>query len=131
VNTEIEIHDSKVADITYQDNTVVVHFLAAYLHKSEGRPGYDRGTGWAQEGFLIFDQASVNGKFPEWPCDLMDGELILGSQRHDNSIAVPLEFKGPTVLHLICDCVHKVTVTSLGARLKLVGNPRFVDEFIP
>ena len=39
MNTIIELHDSKVAQITKRDGTVIVHFLSVYLHKSgEFRP---------------------------------------------------------------------------------------------
>ena len=34
MNTIIELHDSKVAQITKRDGTVIVHFLSVYLHKS-------------------------------------------------------------------------------------------------
>ena len=65
MNSIIEIHDSTVAEISERDGTVIVHFLAAYLHKSEGRPAFDSGTGWAQEARLIFSEASVSGDFPD------------------------------------------------------------------
>jgi hypothetical protein len=131
VNTIIEIHDSTVAEIRKSDSTVIVHFLPAYLHKSEGRPGSDPGTGWVQEVLLIFAEASVSGGFPDWPCDIMDGELVVNGERHTNSIPVPLKVTGLTELRLICDSVHTVTVRSRGVRLELVGEPRYVEEFKP
>ena len=39
MNSLIELHDSNVAKIESRDGKVIVHFLPAYLHKSEGRPG--------------------------------------------------------------------------------------------
>jgi hypothetical protein len=129
MNSTIEIHDSTVAAISQRDGTVVVHFKPAYLHKSEGRPAVDSGTGWVQEVRLIFSDASVSGNFPEWPCDLMDGEIILGGERHRNLIPVPLEIAKPTQLHLICDSVHTVTVSGRGVRLELVDEPRHVENF--
>ena len=129
MNTTIEIHDSKVTNITQHDGTVIVHFLPAYLHKSEGRPGLDAGTGWVQEAQLIFSEASVRGDSPEWPCNLRGGEIIVDGHRHENSIPVPLEVTEPTELRLICDPAHTITVTGRGVRLELIGEPRLVEAF--
>lgn len=129
VNTTIEIHDSRVVEISKHDGTVIVHFLPAYLHKSEGRPAFDSGTGWVQEARLIFTDATISGDFPEWPCDIRDGALIVNGQRHDNLIPLPLEVTKPTELRLICDSIHTVTITGIGATLKLIGEPRYVEEF--
>jgi hypothetical protein len=129
MNSTIEIHDSTIAEISECDGTVVVHFRPAYLHKSEGRAAIDPGTGWVQEARLIFSQASVSGYSPDWPCDIMDGEIVLGNERHRNLIPVPLEVSKLTELRLICDSVHTVTVIGRGVRLELVGAPRYVEEF--
>jgi hypothetical protein len=128
MNSTIEIHDSRVAEINECDGTVIVHFQPAYLHKSEGRPAFDSGTGWVQEARLIFSEASITGDFPEWPCDIMDGEIIVGDDRHDNLIPVPLEVAKRTELRLICDSVHTVRVVGRTVRLELVGEPRYVEE---
>lgn len=131
MNTTIEIHDSRVAEITEQNGTVTVHFLPAYLHKSEGRPAIDAGTGWIQEARLIFSEASISGDFPDWPCDIMGGEIVVGGERHNNLIPVPLEVAKPTELRLICDSIHMVTIASRGVRLELVGTPKYAEEFRP
>src|SRR5258708_8831641 len=131
MNSTIEIHDSRVAEIGERDGMVVVHFKPAYLHKSEGRPAFDSGTGWSQEARLIFSEASVSGDFPDWPCDIMDGEIVVGGERHNNLIPVPLEAAKPIELCLICYCVHSVRITSRGVKLELVGEPRYDEEFRP
>jgi hypothetical protein len=126
MNAAIEIHDSTVIRITNRDGEVIVHFQPAYLHKSEGRPGFDSGTGWTQEARLVFSEGATSGDFPDWPCELMDGELHFGSERHNNLIPVPLQVAMPTQLRLVCDAFHTVTVTGKAARLELVGEPKFV-----
>ncbi len=128
MNTTIEIHDSTIAEISKRDGIVIVHFMPAYLHKSEGRPAFDSGTGWVQEVRLIFSEASVSGDFPDWPCDIMGGEIVAGGERHVNLIPVPFEVAERTELRLICDSVHTVTVTGRAARLELVGEPKYVEE---
>jgi hypothetical protein len=131
VNTVIELHDSTVAAIAKRDGIVIVHFTPAYLHKSEGRPGIDSGTGWAQDARLIFDNASAVGGFPDLPCAVMDGALVVGRERHDNSIPVPLEVTALSELRLIFDSIHSAIVTGRGVRLELLGEAKYVEEFKP
>lgn len=131
MNVAIEIHDSRVAEIAKRGSMVVVHFEFAYLHKSKGRPGVDAGTGWVQEARMTFADAEVSGDFPDWPCNLMDGELIVGSEHHRNRIPVPFDSATATELHLICDSLHMVKIVGHHTRLELVGEPRYVEEFRP
>ena len=91
----------------------------------------DAGTGWVQEVCLIFADAATVGDYPEWTCDVMDGELIVGGERHRNLIPVPFKTSMLTELRLVCDSLQAVTVTGRGARLELVGEPRYVEEFKP
>ncbi len=129
MNSLIELHDSRVADIGRTDGTVIVHFLPAYLHKSEGRPGVDPGSGWVQEARLIFADATAKGNIPDLPCDVMDGELVVGAERHSNKIPVPLLVASHSELRLIFDSSHTVPVTGSSVRLELLGEPKYVEEF--
>jgi hypothetical protein len=129
VNKIIEIHDSTVAEITARDGVVSVHFLPAYFHKSEGRPGVDSGTGWVQDAQLTLIDASVTGELPNLPCRVMDGALVIGKQRHDNEIPVPLEVTASTELRLVFDSRHTVTIAGRGVRLDLLGEAEYVEEF--
>jgi len=129
VNTIIELHDSTVAEIVTREGTVIVHLLPAYLHKSEGQPGFNPGTGWVQEARLIFAHASTIGSFPDLPCDVMDGELFVGRERHENEIPVLLDVTASIELRLIFDSMHTVTVTGRGIRLEMIGEPKYVEEF--
>lgn len=131
VNTTIEIHDSTVTEIIEQNGAVVVHFQPAYLHKSEGRPAFDTGSCWVQEARLIFSEASISGNFPDWPCDLVGGEIVVDGERHNNLIPTPLEIAKPAEMHLVCDSIHAVTIKSRGVKLELVGEPKYIEEFRP
>lgn len=131
MNALIELHDSTVSEIAELDDAVIVHFLPAYLHKSGGRPGFDAGTGWLQDARLIFSDATVSGCAPDLPSDVMNGELIVGAERHANEIPAPLSATALTELRLDFDALHTVTVAGHGVRLELLGEPRYVEEFKP
>jgi hypothetical protein len=128
VNTIIELHDSTVAEIVKQGDMVSVHFLPAYLHKSESRPGIDSGTGWIQGARLIFTNAFISGVMPEFPSNIIDGDLSICTEPHNNEIPVPLDATGPVVLHLTFDSIHKVTIEGSDVRLELLGEPKCVEE---
>jgi hypothetical protein len=131
VNTEIEIHDSRVIKIDESDGVVIVHFKPAYLHKSEGRSGINVASGWVQEAKLIFSDATIHGDFSDWPCDLIDGEIIINGARHDNSIPVPLESSGHIEARFVCDEIHVMRIAGCEVRLDLIGEPKFVEGFNP
>jgi hypothetical protein len=129
VNKAIEIHDSTVAAIASWDDAVTVNLLPAYVHASEGRPGFDSGTCWIQDAKLVLVSACVSGNFPNLPCEVMDGALTVGNKQFDNEIPIPLDTSAITELRLVFDSDHVVTVVGKGARIELIGEPRFVEEF--
>jgi hypothetical protein len=131
VNATIELHDSEVAAIDQLDGAVTVHFSPAYLHKSEGRPGLDHGSGWVQNAKLSFTNGCAFGDLPELPCDVMSGEFVICGVLHDNEIPLPLDVAQNVELRLIFDSKHTVRITAARARLELIGEPRYVEEFNP
>ena len=84
MNTLIELHDSRVSAVAWDGDLLVVSLTPAYLHKSNGQPEIDPGTGWTQNARLLIGGASLVGDLPELPCDLWDGELTFGGEIHSN-----------------------------------------------
>jgi len=125
----MELHDSTIAEIEKRGGAIIVHLRPAYLHRSKGRPGFDSGEVFVQEARLFFDGASVNEDTPKLPCEIIDGSLVVGEQRHENLIPVPLESAGSTKLHLVLSARHTITVTAVGILLELCGEPRYVEKF--
>ena len=78
---------------------------------------------------LPSNQFTFSGVSPQLPCDVKDGELLLGEERHDNEIPVPLNVTASVQLRLVLDSIHTVTVKGHGVRLELLGEPRYVEEF--
>lgn len=131
VKTKIELHDSMVSAVARHREAVIVHFKPAYLHKSEGRQGYDPGTGWVQEAELFFTDASFDGKLPELPCNILEGELVIQGERHLNTVTVPLDVEGGVELRLTFDQLHTLRVAGRAARLRLFGEAKYVEDFPP
>jgi hypothetical protein len=61
----------------------------------------------------------------------MDGELVIGGEKHENLIPVPLESTKPTRLELGFDSLHRVVLAGHGVRLELLGEPEYLEEFRP
>jgi hypothetical protein len=55
MNSLIELHDSRVSNVTRGAGTVTIRFDPPYLHNSEGRPAVDPGTGWIQKHVEDFE----------------------------------------------------------------------------
>src|SRR5213083_245493 len=89
MNSALEFHDSRVSSITSDGTHLSMRFKAAYLHKSEGVPGVDEGTGWVQEGQLVFSNAKWQGSFEIGDGWLINGQLTAGSEKPRSMVPVP------------------------------------------
>ena len=125
-NRAIEFHDSTFDDVRKDGTDLTLRFSAAYIHQSSGKPGVDAGSGWVQEAVLHVRGGSVNGEIRELPCDLWDGDLLLGGQSFD-MIPIPLDYDGQVEITLEHDGTMRVTGTRV--RLELIGTPTYVEEF--
>ena len=131
MNMSIEMHDSTVSRFTPDGESIIMNLTPAYLHKSYGQPGIDPGTGWTQDARLVVGGASLVGKLPELPCDIMDGELTIGGAVHRNTIPVPLLIDDAVNLHVVFYPECDVSITGTSIRLELLGEPTYVEEFNP
>lgn len=128
MNQEIEIHDSVIDRIVVSNAEAILHFKEVYIHRSDGKPGWDSGSGWVQEAQLRFRKASVEGKFSELPHDLHDGYLRLGETLLENAIPIPLDFSGEVELR-IEGWGEVMKVRAQHVRLELLGTAEYVEEF--
>jgi len=128
VNSAIECHDSVISQIQVTDRCVVVDFSPSYIHKSDGQPGVDTGSGWLQNARLRLTGASVSGKLPLLPESLWDGSLRIGGQKHNNVLPIPLQAIGPVELNLVFVSGHEVVVLGEAVELELMGAATFVEE---
>lgn len=132
-NRAVEIHDSILSAVSFLEHEVQLHFSRAYIHQSEGVPLRDAGSGWVQEARLHIYDAKVEGAFSEFPIDLSDGRIQIGQDILENEIPVPLDHTGAVELRLRPKWQERgiVTFTGRGAKLELIGEPRYVEEFRP
>lgn len=120
MNRAIELHDTRVGRIETIDDAVVVELSPAYVHKSEGRPGWDAGTGAWQHAVLRFVGGSIEGDRPTLPEDLWTGTLRVGDHESPNLIPIPLPI-GPAELRLSFVMGDELAIHGESIALELVG----------
>ena len=124
----LELHDSRVSQIGLLDGVATIHFSHAYIHKSRGTPGRDRGTGWSQEALLVLSEAQTSRPLPMLPQTISEGFLEIGGIRHE---VIPLPFKRKVGARLNLAFVDGMGVELVGTRpvLELLGAPIYLEDF--
>jgi hypothetical protein len=129
MNSVIELHDSWVVGITLSCNAVVVRFGPAYVHHSENRPGFDRGSVWVQDLDLTFSAGKLESSFSELPQELDGGELMLGCEVFENLLRLPLDVKGVIQFSALSINGECLVIRGNSATVVPVGEARYVEQF--
>ncbi|WP_165066267.1 hypothetical protein [Paludisphaera rhizosphaerae] len=125
----IEIHDSRLAGIAWESGNLVLRFAPAYVHRSEGRPGVDVGTGWLLELDLIIAAAVAESLPVTVPVNLADGQFFEEETCWDNKIPLPLNFLGRVSLRAVTGESEWLIVRGRGASIVARGEPVYLEEY--
>jgi len=129
MNEAVEIHDSTLTSIEAENANLVVRLSPAYVHRSEGRPGWDAGSGWLRDVILIVSGAVVESLPSRSPCELCDGTLSVGEASWANVLPLPLSAAGPVLLTLTTSEGESIEIRGAGVEVIPRGEARYVDEF--
>jgi len=119
----IELHDS----IVQQQETIasdIVVILSAYVHRSDGRPGIDAGTGWIQAAIIRIENGHGH---VECPMEISDGSVFVGSKTYVNLLEMPLNAPGPSRIELRGKHGEFVQITGDAIGIELTGEATFVE----
>ncbi len=103
--------------------------MEAYVHRSDGRPMIDPGSGWSQSIEMDLTDASVEGSVSELPADIMSGQIQINDRAYPNEIPLPLNVTGNVLVELILDNAHQLHLRARHATVRLLGNARFIENF--
>jgi hypothetical protein len=126
-NAGLEFHDSQLERVEESGTQV----LRAYIHRSQGNPGVDPGSGWSQSALLRFTRATIQNGFSMYPAELVEGTLVTPAGVIKNVVAVPAFLRGPVRLELPSATGERMVVEAADVELTLVGEPRYIEEFRP
>ena len=123
----MELHDSRVSQIDLSDGVAAIYFSHAYIHKSTGTPGRDRGTGWSQEARLVLAEAVASGPLPVLPNTISEGFLEVGGIRHE---LIPLPFRRKVDAKLNLVFVDGFQIELMGKRpyIELLGTAIYLED---
>jgi hypothetical protein len=135
MNEAIELHDSELIAVSSMGDSIELSFCPAYIHRSEGRPGIDVGTGWIQGVTLTIRGAS--GFSPvALPATVSTGWLRIGGDLHRNVIPTTGAFEGPIEFSAVVfakEFTIKGDIMIRGTHLSIAlqGEPSYVEDFVP
>ena len=115
----IELHDSILAAMRREGDTLVLELRPAYVHRD--------GAGWSQDADLRLAGA-IDAAVPiDLPLAIWDGALDTPDGSFDGLLPVPLAISGP--VRFACELVSGVCIDiAAGAlRIELLGEARFIE----
>lgn len=129
INREIELHDSTLKEVNLNQTDAILYFDRAYVHHSEGIPGFDSGTGWSQKINLILKKVAAVNIPDDLPNDISDGHIIVNGEKLDNMIPLPFKASGKIQLFLITQYGNELKINAEYAYCEEVDEPIFIENF--
>jgi hypothetical protein len=125
-NLAVEFHDSVLEGATITADGASVLLLDAYVHRSNGRPGFDAGTGWTQAATIVLQ--GFSGEAPQF-MTISVGRLIAGGRAYENVVPVPLEAHCATRIELQGTRGELATLTGESIAMMVTAAAKYVEEF--
>lgn len=125
-NASIELHDSDLDGID-QTPTALALRLRAYVHRSNGEPGVDPGTGWCQPAILTLSNGRLETPPIELPATICCGDVRIGDHEYP-LIPCPFARDTRTSISLIFGNGARLQITATGVTVAFSGEPEFVED---
>jgi hypothetical protein len=132
MNSAIELHDSECVAVEAGGDGTGSVLLDAYVHRSEGRPGWEAGEGGIQRVRMIFENMTVEGVIGNLPAYIYEGSLTTGDAVLDNMIEFPGSYPGKASFKVVLSEDARILTVS-GTKMTLVVETefRYVERFSP
>jgi hypothetical protein len=130
VNVAIEMHDSELVSVGFDEAGSGSVLLRAYVHRTPGEPGVSSGEGGVQLVRIIVEQMEIEGNVGELPSYIYEGSLLAGDILENNMVPFPAEYGSSVRLKMmLSEDARVVTVSGNGATIKPEGEFEYVEEF--
>jgi len=129
MNREIEFHDSTLKEIKLNEGNAVLFFDEAYVLHSEGTPGLDNGTGWAQKINLNLKGVSIIEIPDDLPLDIDYGYFIIKGEKTTNMMKLPFSTDDEIEIVLFTQYGNKLHLKAKSALTQELGSARYIEDF--
>ena len=128
-NAAMAFHDSTVSSAQTDGPTVTVVVSPAYIHRSDGAPGIDSGTGWLQKAVIVLHDCQLPADFPSLPLELSDGVVITAERTYDGIVPLPLSYTGLVRVDFSFESGAYVVLSASEIRIDVIGEATYLEEF--
>jgi hypothetical protein len=129
-SSSIELIDSEIKNLTFQDKILRICFSKAYIIKT--MTGSIERTRWWQTGELIFTEAIINSELPIGSLICAGGDIVDNLYTYRDMIPIP--FAGRGNIQCALRFVNHVQLLSCSAqtvRLQLDGVAKYIEHVRP
>ena len=125
----IEFHGSDVVELQVADATLQMIFEPAYVHRSEGRPGVDSGSGFLQPAEIVFTGAQVSEK--DGPCTgaIAEGLISVSGKKYDSVFPLPFNATGKVAAEFTFESGAVLSITASAVSCASTGPAQLVDGY--
>jgi hypothetical protein len=129
LKSAIEFHDSDVVELRQVDTALHLVFEPAYVHKSDGRPGIDAGSGFLQPAEIVFAGAKFTEK--DGPCkgSITEGVITVSGKKFDSVLPLPYSASGKVSAEFTFESGAVLSVTGTGISCASTGPAELVDSY--
>ena len=129
MNSAIELHDSKIEAMRMSGADLHLVFSAVYVHRSDGRPGIDAGSGHVEPAEMVFAGASFSESGGTCIGAVSDGSLSMENGKFENVIPLPLGLSGCVSATIAFSSGSVLAVTATGVSYRATGPASFVEAY--
>ena len=128
----IQLRGSEIGAADMDGRTLSVRFAPALVLRSEGVPGVDVSTLWAQVALLCFQDGEIDGEFPSFPARLAGGTITVNRLSYVDMIPAPLDSAGYIRLVLnFVGATPDLTIVGTSATLELLEHGKYLQHLPP
>lgn len=122
MNTGVELHDSRVANLVREGGDLRIVFEPAYVHHSDGIPGSNSGWGLLQPVEFRFRDATCS-EMGECLGDVADGVVVAADVEYANLVPLPLSAEGASTARIEFASGGVLTITAGAFSCNALGDP--------
>ena len=118
-----------MVELRHAESTLHMIFEPAYVHRSNGRPGVDAGSGFLQPAEIVFTGAQVTEK--DGPCKgaISEGMISVSGKKFDSVLPLPYEASGKVSAEFTFESGAVLSVTATGVSCASTGPAELVDGY--